>query len=226
MKPSKILAVSALSLGLIAFTGCDDAQEGAKGAAKEEALPNINVELPPSPDFDENKAPEKWEDGHYSIYGLRDNMDDRIKDGEAGTEITLKGYVQEVYVPPVCAEGELCPPGKQPHFWITDKPDQKGKKRALMIVSYKFQIPEWELPDWEGVPWVTPEVGKPIVLKGKFVRFSDTGFADITGGLVDFVAYEAPNPETGQTDASRHHETDGSSLEIALIEARNSTHSS
>jgi hypothetical protein len=193
-------AKSLIVIALLGAVACDKEDPDAALKPKEEVLPNIQVELPAAPNFDEDKAPEKWEDGAYSIYGLRQEMDERIKEGESGTEVLVKGFVQEVYEPPPCPEGQLCAPGKQPHFWITDKPDQQGKKRALMVVSYKFNIPEWEMVDWEGVPQVLVEEGKSYLIKGRFVRFSDTGFADITGGLVDFVAYQAPNAETGQME--------------------------
>ena len=187
--------VAALALGL-ALAGCTDKPE-EEGGAKEEELPDVKVELPPSPNFDDARAPVKWEDDAYSIFGLRKDIDERIKEGEAGEEIIVKGYVQEIYVPPVCPEDQLCPPGKQPHFWITDKPDEKGKKRAMMVVNYYFPIPEWDEETqkmWEEQPLVNIEVGKQYTIKGLFKRFSDTGFAH-DNGLLEFRYYKAPNPE-------------------------------
>jgi hypothetical protein len=188
------VALVALALAV----GCTDKVEEA-GPEKEE-LPNIKVELPPSPNFDEARAPLKWEDDAdqpYSIYGLRKDIDERLKEGESGKEIIVKGWVQEIYVPPVCPEGELCPPGKQPHFWITDMQDGQGKKRAMMVVNYYFPIPEWDtatLDMWKDVPLVVVEVGKQYTIKGKFKRFSDTGFAH-DNGLLEFVSYKVPNPD-------------------------------
>ena len=92
--------------------GC--AEKVEENGPKEEELPNIKVELPPAPDFDEARAPVKWEDDSdnaYSIFGLRKDIDDRLKEGEAGQKIVVKGWVQEIYVPPECPEGQLCPPG-------------------------------------------------------------------------------------------------------------------
>ena len=140
------------------------------------------------------------DDGTYSIFGLRLNIDERLKEGESGTEIEMKGWVQEIYVPPVCAEGELCPPGKQPHFWITDAQNEQGKKRAMMVVNYSFPIPEWDeatLALWKDIPQVVVEVGKQYKIKGKFVRFSASGFA-YDNGLLEFVSYEAPDPVTNE----------------------------
>jgi hypothetical protein len=198
MKLSKNIALLSLSLGtLLAVSGCDDAAEGAAAeAAPKEVLPNIAVELPPTPNFDEGKAPEKWDDGSYSIFGLRSKIDENLAAGESGTEIWIKGYVQDIYVPTECPEGQLCPPSKQPHFWITDSQGEGGKKRALMIVSYAYQIPEWEMEQWKDVPQVVIEKDKQYKIKGVFKRFSNTGFAH-DNGLVDFVSYMATDPETG-----------------------------
>ena len=68
--------------------GCAEKVEDA--GPKEEELPNIKVELPASPDFDEARAEVKWAgdpDGAYSIFGLRKDIDDRLKEGEAGQKI-------------------------------------------------------------------------------------------------------------------------------------------
>lgn len=187
--------------GLALSFGCAEKVEEA-GPEKEE-LPNIKVELPDSPNFDEARAPVKWEgdpDGAYSIYGLRKDIDDRLKEGESGQQIVVKGWVQEIYVPPVCPEGQLCPPGKQPHFWITDSAEEKGKKRAMMVVNYHFPIPEWDTATqdmWKDQPLVIVEIGKQYTIKGEFKRFSDTGFAH-DNGLLEFNSYKAPdiNPES------------------------------
>lgn len=160
------------------------------------AADNVKVELPPPPDFDEGKVPEKADDGAWSVYGLRKSLDENVKQGEAGVEIEVRGYVQDIYEPPVCPEGEQCPPGKQPHVWITDKPDDKGKKRAMMVVNYAFTIPEYDVKRWEKVPSVMLAKGQQYTFKGKFKRFSDSGFADARG-LLDFVAYKAKDPVTG-----------------------------
>ena len=189
-----VLATLVVPLAL----GC--AEKPEEPAAQEEELPNIKVELPPSPDFDEARAEVKWAgdpDDAYSIYGLRKDIDDRLKEGESGQKVVLKGFVQEIYVPPECPEGQLCPPGKQPHFWITDSEGEKGKKRAMMVVNYHFPIPEWDdvtLAMWEEEPVVIVELGKQYTIKGEFKRFSDTGFAH-DNGLLEFHSYKVPNPD-------------------------------
>jgi hypothetical protein len=198
MKLRNTFALASIASFVLALGGC--AEKVEETGPQEEELPNIKVELPPSPNFDEGVAPLQYEedaDKPYSIYGLRKDIDDRLKEGEAGKEVIVKGWVQEIYVPPACPEGQLCPPGKQPHFWITDGQDSQGKKRAMMVVNYYFPIPEWDtatLDMWKDVPLVVIEVGKQYTIKGKFKRFSDTGFAH-DNGLLEFVSYKVPNPD-------------------------------
>lgn len=161
------------------------------------------VALPAAPNFQAARVQEKWEDGSYSIYGLRSNIDERAKEGDAGTEITVKGFVQKVYEPTECPEGEFCAPSKQPHFWITDKAGQLGKKRAMMVVNYRFQIPAADKRRWRRVPAVEVEAGKRYTIKGKFKRFSETGFAH-DNGLMEFVAIKPLDDSGAEMDEWRY----------------------
>jgi len=165
---------------------------------------NVKVQLPPSPNFDEGKAPEKWEDGSWSIYGLRGKLDENVKAGETGSEIDIKGWVQEIYVAPPCPEKEVCAPPKQPHIWITDNQGEQGKKRAMMVVNYRFQIPEHQAKLWKDVPQILLEKDKHYTFKGKFKQFSDTGFS-YDRGLLEFLAYKPLDPTTGAEGAGWVH---------------------
>ncbi len=177
------------------FAGCDKEEEELeiKGDTKEEEVgPPVKVSLPPAPNFDEGKAPEQWEDGAWSIWGLRRDIDKHVAEGEANQEVIVKGWVQEIYEPPPCPEGG-CPPPKQPHVWITDQEGVEGKKRAMMVVNYRMQIPEWQTKDWKGQPDVILEKGKQYTFKGIFAQFSGTGFA-ADNGLLEFRAYKPLEP--------------------------------
>ncbi|EDM74079.1 hypothetical protein PPSIR1_10185 [Plesiocystis pacifica SIR-1] len=208
----------------LVLAGCTKKQE--QPAQEEEVIPDVQVELPPSPNFEEAKAPLQYEDDAdkpFSIFGLRKDIDENLKKGEAGETTIVKGWVQEIYVPPECPEGELCPPGKQPHFWITDSADSKGKKRAMMVVNYYFPIPEWDTDTqklWEEEPLVVIEVGKEYTIKGKFKRFSDTGFAH-DNGLLEFHSYKAKDEETGEVKWVAPPNSDWHPKMIAMTEEQN-----
>ena len=197
--PSALLLCGLLGFGLSA---CGKEAPKVKKTGEDEApsaADNVKVELPPAPNFDEGKVAEKYDDGTWSVYGLRHEIDENVKQGDAGVEIEVRGFVQDIYEPPPCPEGETCPLGKQPHFWITDKAEDKGKKRAMMVVNYAFTIPEYDAKRWKDVQNVAVEKGKQYTFKGKFKRFSDTGFADARG-LLDFVSYKGLNAKTGQEE--------------------------
>ena len=195
-----LATVLVLSIG-----ACDNkpkvVEEKSEEAKDEAPATNIKVDLPPSPNFDEGKAPEQWEDGSFSIYGLRSKLDENVKAGEGGKEIQIKGWVQEIYVAPPCPEGEVCAPPKQPHVWITDGQGEQGKKRAMMVVNYRFQIPEFQAKMWKDVPPIVLEKDKRYTFLGKFKQFSDTGFS-YDRGLLEFVAYKPLDPATGAESAA------------------------
>lgn len=175
---------------VLSISGCEKpkAEELKSEETKDEApATNIKVDLPPSPNFDEGKAPEQWEDGSFSIYGLRGKLDENVKAGEGGKEVQVKGWVQEIYVAPPCPSGAKCPPSQLPHLWVTDTQRELGKKRALLVVGYEFAIPEFQAKLWKGVPGIVMEKDRRYRLRGRFKRFSDTGFAH-DAGLFELVA--------------------------------------
>ncbi len=146
-------------------------------------------ELPPPPIYSDSEVPDRYEDGAWSIRGLRNEFDERVKEGEAGTEVEVLAWLQEVYVAPTCPAQGSCPPAKQPHLWVTDEPDERGKRHALLVANYYFSIPEFDAKRWKGQPEVVMETGKRYRMRGRFKRFSDTGFAH-DRGLFEFIAVE------------------------------------
>lgn len=157
---------------------------------------HVRVALPSSADFERADVPLRYDDGAYSIAGLREELDAHVAEGEAGQEILVRAFISRIYVPPECTKAP-CPPPKQPHLWVTDAEDDRGIRRALMVVSYGFSIPEWQAKTWKKEPHIVMEVGKQYTIKGRFKRFSDTGFAD-DRGLLEFIAYRPLDPETGR----------------------------
>ncbi|MCA9711143.1 MAG: hypothetical protein KDK70_35200 [Myxococcales bacterium] len=184
----------------------DEAEPGPPGPVPELLVPlakapaapaAVGVSLPTAPTFPAAKVPETYPDGAYSIAGLRAHQDARVAEGEAGAEVMVRAYVAKIYVPPTCPEGEACPPPKQTHVWVVDDPDEHGLRRAMLVVNYRFLIPEWEARRWKDEPEVVLEQGQQYTFKGRFKRFSDTGFAH-DQGLLEFVGYRPHDPDTGR----------------------------
>lgn len=158
---------------------------------------DTTVSLPPSPNFSTTKIPETYDDGAYSVAGLRRHRDERFEEGNRGEEVTVRAYVVEVYVPPVCPTGTMCPRPKQPHVRVADRPDEPGRKRAMLVANYAFTIPEWEAQRWKREPTVRLTKGKRYTFRGRFKQISDTGFVD-HAGLLEFVAYRPLDRRTGR----------------------------
>ena len=66
-----------------------------------------------------------------------------------------------------------------------------------MVVNHRFAIPEWDAERWKDEPEVVIEDGKQYTFRGRFRRFSDTGFAS-DRGLLEFIAYAQPDPKGGE----------------------------
>lgn len=212
-----MLALGGLLLGLAGPIGCNDRRVNERGSmppddSSGEALPepellvpltqqhpassDDEIHLPPAPVLERPPAPLRYDDGAYSVAGLREDPDERLREGEAGQEVVIRAYVSRVYVPPACFPGDTCPPPKQPHVWLTDHADDRGLRHAMLLVNYRFAIPEWDAKQWRDQPDVVLEEGKQYTFKGRFKQFSDTGFAH-SEGLLEFVAYRPRQPETG-----------------------------
>lgn len=154
--------------------------------------PNLAVELPPPPidRLEGPKVPAKYDDGGYSIAGLRADLDTHIDLGEAGTTIEVRAFVQEIIVP-TCVGSDGC---GQPHFWVTDAPDVVGRRLALLVGPYEFDLSDEEARYFASEPKIFVEVGKQYLFKGNFVRMSDTGFSSPRGVL----QFHAVQTEAGE----------------------------
>jgi hypothetical protein len=147
---------------------------GAAGAQEAQQMPNIKVDLPPSPEFKPISTPDKWPDGNWSIHGVRKQMKTTI-----GQEVTIKGFLLEEYTcPPERAKctkkgykGPPCKACDQPHYFLSDKKDGK-KDKALLVANYLIK-PK---------PPKFPAAGTEMVVTGTFTREAG-GFASSDGIL-------------------------------------------
>jgi hypothetical protein len=167
------------------------------GPAHQDYVPVLGLELglPEPPAFDIPEVPLMAEDGTWSILGLRRMLAEMLPEAEAGRVVLVSAYVQEVYEPPACREGERCPRPKQPHAWIVDDPAITGKQNAMLVPGTHYAIPEWDRERqlaWASEPDLVLEPGRRYVFMGWLRRFSDTGFAHDRGLLELFAVANHP----------------------------------
>ena len=170
-----------------------------------QALPEIKVNLPPTPNFDIATAPVQHPGGEYSVFGLRKNMSKQLD-----KDVRVKGYLLYLYecppeirkcneeqdakakrerrkavarpasAPPAVAETPKggCRPCEQPHFFLSDAADSKIE-RALLVADYPIK-------DWNtGKPKpIAVKTGEQYVVTGTFAINSITGFGASNGLIV------------------------------------------
>ncbi|MCG5055749.1 MAG: DUF4115 domain-containing protein [Myxococcales bacterium] len=179
---------SFFSLGIILTSALPVVLKAPMAQAQGEALPDVKVNLPPSPNFDDIKrAPLKYDTGEFSVYGLRKSMSKYLD-----KDVQVKAYLLEVYECPeelvkcneraskkkkaaVEAEATTCRPCDQPHFFVSDTPDGR-KERALLVADYPTK--DWKT---DRPKPLKAEAGKMYVVTGTFGINSVTGFAASNG---------------------------------------------
>lgn len=157
-----------------------------------EALPAIVPDLPEVPTLPPPPHPITYDDGSYSVYGLRRKIRDTI---DQGIEVT--GTIVEIYEAPPCTEKneDDCPKVLQPHVWIADTPTESDRMNQLIVVGYAINqkevdsakrkapkgasMSQGEMP----IP-VDFAVGNKIKASGRFTRIS-SGF-NSSNGLLEY----------------------------------------
>jgi hypothetical protein len=168
-----------------------------------ERLPEVQPNLPAVPTIPPPPHEVQYGDSSYSVYGLRRRMANTMD-----TQVEVTGYIVEIYVPPVCPEGETCPPAAAPHMWIADTPTEADRAKRLTVVGYaenQAQIDEAvELAQRGRTPEVDPTlgiipiptdfgVGAKVKVSGRFARVSGTGF-NISDGLLEYAGHTTIEP--------------------------------
>jgi hypothetical protein len=170
MAITKLGAILVLST-LLGY-GCSSSEGGAKiGDEPEQVqLPQIKVNLPPSPSFQKEHAPERYTDSAYSVYGVRKNMATALN-----KEVRVKGFLLEVYECPPCPKGSKCKDCDKPHFFLSDRANGP-KEEALMVTDYPKEDPETKKK-------LTFDVGSQYYVIGTFTKLSAAGFQNSDGLL-------------------------------------------
>ena len=169
-----------------------------------QALPEIKVNLPTTPNFDNATAPVTHPGGEFSVFGLRKNMSKQLD-----KDVRVRGYLLYLYECPAeirkCNEEQDvkakrerrkaaarpasappaaeapkggCRPCEQPHFFLSDTADGKIE-RALLVADYPLKDWNTGRPKPFGV-----KAGEQYVVTGTFAINSVTGFGASNGLIV------------------------------------------
>ncbi len=177
--------------------GCKEEQMGKRVQVEEVA--SIKPNLPPVPTIPKPTAPETYPDGTFSVFGLHKNIVKNIE-----TQVTMTGYIVNIYEKPVCPEGQTCHT-LMPHLWLADEKGETLKRRMMRLVGYAKSFKEMEdqkekdekgiedepLPDGVYLPPVIWDwrLGHKYKITGRFTRQSGEGFM-ATDGLLEYSASE------------------------------------
>lgn len=203
MKPEQKLGrmcvavmMSATVVGLIILAACGDNQS----AVVTEELPELQPNLPPVPKVPPPAHPLQYDDGTWTVYGLRKRLRQNINE-----EVRVKAYVVKVFTPEPCPEDRTCPPPPMPHLWLGDDLDETSTRKLIRLVGYAQSQDEMDTardeaeknrgrePE-EQPPGLPPLIydwqqGKMYRIKGRFTRASGVGFAD-SEGLLEYMEHE------------------------------------
>ncbi len=193
-RASRMWTALALSVPMLSACGGSPAEDLVI-----EPLPEVSPSLPNVPVIPPPPYPIQNADGSYSIYGVR-----RREATTMDTDVTVTGYIVEIYTPPECPEGRTCPPPAAPHLWIGDARDIPADGQRLMVVGYaenqaaideavenarrgREQPPESES---RIIPIPTDfVVGNKVKVRARFARVSGAGFNN-SEGLLEYRGHE------------------------------------
>lgn len=164
-----------------------------------EKLPDVRPTLPEVPRIPPPAFPEKHPDGAYSVYGLRRKMGITLD-----TDVSVAGYIVNVYRRPECPEGRTCPPGLAPNIYIADSRTEQDTSKWLQVAGYaenQDQVDEarelaargrYTPPEPESglLPIPTDfDQGAKVKITGRFTRVSGAGFRS-SEGLMEYRSHE------------------------------------
>ncbi|MBN8614951.1 MAG: hypothetical protein J0L92_30405 [Deltaproteobacteria bacterium] len=190
------LLVTAPLVAVPFLTACDG---GPAADLVIEPLPEVSPTLPSVPTIPPPPFPLQYPDTSYSVFGLRRRLETTIDH-----DVTVTGYIVEIYAPPECPEGRTCPPPTAPNLWIADARDIPADGNRLQLVGYatsqqaiddvmedlrrgREQPPESESGQ---IPIPTDFlVGNKIKVTGRFARVSGAGFNN-SQGLMEYRSHE------------------------------------
>ncbi|MEZ4288614.1 MAG: hypothetical protein R3A47_10830 [Polyangiales bacterium] len=190
MRITPFLIVALLASTLLG--GCDKPKTEEQSAESE--LPPITPDLPEVPTLPPPPFAIRYEDGSHSVYGLFNRRRHAID-----TEVSVTGYIVEVFEPPVCKEKkkENCPEVKAPHIWLADTPNESDHNKSLIVVGYADNTdqiekarrsPNRKLEEGQIAVPTDFAVGNKVKVRGKYAYLSN-GFNSSTG-LLEYLGHD------------------------------------
>ncbi len=164
-----------------------------------ERLPEVQPNLPAVPTLPPPPYPTQYDDSSYSIYGVRARLRHTINE-----ELTVTGYIVDIYQPPECDRRDRECRAAAPHMWIADARGEGERANQMMVVGYaenQASIDEavelaargrYEPPDPESGILPIPTdfaVGNKVKVTGRFTRMASTGF-NSSEGLMEYRGHE------------------------------------
>lgn len=203
----RVTPVVLLALGGVIFSGCGGEAEAKVNV---ERLPDVRPNLPEVPTLPPPPFAIQYPDSTYSVYGVRRRMSQTIDH-----EVSITGYIVEIYAPPECPEGRTCPPAAAPHMWVADTATEADEYKRVMVVGYAEnqasideaieQARRGRTPPPDPENPITPipvdfAVGAKIKVTGRFTRLSGAGFSS-SEGLLEYRSHQILEPPPGAAPA-------------------------
>ena len=174
------------------LASCDDKSKGNSKVVVTK-VKGYQPSLPPVPNIPAPTVPETYQDGSYSLYGIRKNIGKTIN-----TQASLTAYIVKIYQKPECEEGKTCHT-MMPHLFLADEQNEKLNKRMIRLVGYAQNFKEMDdaradaeagkepepLPEGVFLPPVIWDWrdGHKYKIKAAFLHRSSAGFMDADGLL-------------------------------------------
>lgn len=184
----------------VGVSGCEQA---ASANANVEKLPPVTPNLPAVPTLPPPPHPIQYDDQSYSVFGVRRAIRRTID-----TDLSITGYIAEVYQPPECPKREQCPPPPAPHMYLADTAEETDKRKMLLVAGYaenQAALDEALKEARRGRQKAPPEdsgllpvpvdffKGAKVKVQGKFAYVSGSGFQS-SEGVLEYGGHETLEP--------------------------------
>lgn len=174
-----------------------------------EKLEEVKPSLPEVPTLPPPPYPVQYEDQSYSLYGLRKRARQTLD-----TDVTMTGYIVEVFTAPECPQGRTCPAPSAPHLWLADSREERDADKRILLTGYaenQAAIDEavalaarGRTPALEEGQLAIPTdflVGAKVKITARFARVSGSGFSQ-SEGLLEYRAHTTIEPGQAPTAAA------------------------